>query len=198
MEYFILTQDSRIDVPEAPYELREKVPRQLVSVEKDKIFRQTMAFPLTHTSGWYYGAIIARPVYLVNTGVKEVLSNYDSIILCTPVMFNDQDRGKQQLYWLLNVKRIDSLSTETTFYAPQDLKTLVLDEKKIRDKPVFKIKGIIEEYLVIRLDVAESLLRRDLYGIELKPVLTDQLTREKGNQQVNQQRSEENGRKKFY
>lgn len=174
MEYFILTQDSRIDGPKVPKELIESVPRKICSTQKDKKITEAMAFSLHNSEDWEYSAIIDQPVYLVNTGVKNILVQYDRNIQSTPVMFNDIKKMEQHLYWLIDVKIADCLASETVFHPNRTLKTLVLDEKKVRSIPVFRIGGILEEYFVVRLDVAESLLRREFYGIGLKPVLTNQ------------------------
>lgn len=44
----------------------------------------------------------------------------------------------------------------------------MLDEKKIKNKKIFKIKESDKTLIVVRLDTAESLLRRDFKGIALE------------------------------
>ena len=50
------------------------------------------------------------------------------------------------------------------------VKKIVLDGKKVQGKKIFKIKGGDKPLIVVRLDVAESLLRRGFTGIKLTPL----------------------------
>jgi hypothetical protein len=175
MEYFILTQDSRINGPRLPKELIDLVPRKITTTQKDKQVTEPLAFSLYDSQDWEYSAIIDRPVYLVNTGVKNILEKYDRNIKSTPVMFNDVEKMKQHLYWLTEIRAVDCVAEESVFNPDRTIRKLVLDKKKIRDIPVFRIGNILEEYVVVRLDVAESLLRREFYGIGLNLVLINEL-----------------------
>ena len=44
----------------------------------------------------------------------------------------------------------------------------MLDEKKIKNKKIFKIKESDKTLIVVRLDAAESILRRNYDGIYLE------------------------------
>lgn len=48
------------------------------------------------------------------------------------------------------------------------VKKIVLDEKKIKNKKIFKIKESDKTLIVVRLDAAESILRRNYDGIYLE------------------------------
>lgn len=173
MEYFILTQDRRINVPKLPAELIKAVPKLIVSTSKVRNLTDAMAFPIQNNQDGEYPAVIDQEVYLVNTQVKDVLGHYDWKLASSPTMFNDMHKGQQHLYWVLDIKTVDCLADETIFNPNRTLRKLVLNERKVIHIPMFKIGGILEEYVAVRLDVAESLLRRDIYGIELKPILTN-------------------------
>lgn len=173
MEYFILTQDRRIHVPNLPGELIKTVPKFIVHRVKERQLPDAMAFPIENKQNGEFPAVIDQEVYLVNTQVKEVLSQYDWNLASSPVMFNDLNQCQQHLCWLLDIKAADCLAGETLFNPDRTLRKLVIDEGKASHMPVFRIGGILEEYVAVRLDVAESLLRRDIYGLDLKPVLTN-------------------------
>lgn len=48
---------------------------------------------------------------------------------------------------------------------------VMLDLNKVGEHSIFKIGGIFDDYYVVRLDVAESFLRREAVGISLTEVV---------------------------
>jgi hypothetical protein len=173
MKYFILSQDLRVKGPPVPAEMFNPLQR-IFSIEEAEEFEEAMAFSVNNKEGWEYPAVLDRPIFLVDSMVKNVFSKYDRKIIFNGVMLNDFEHKEQNLYWLMGVQVVDCLSSNSEFYGgSRKIKTLVLDESKIQNYPIFKVGGLLEQYLIIRLDVAESLLRREIYGFELKAVQTD-------------------------
>jgi hypothetical protein len=175
MEYFILRQDSRITPPILPADMLKTLPPQILRKNRPWQIDNSLLFTISGTQDTEYPAFMDRPVFcLVNKAVKDVFCLYNSKITFTPTMLNDKKNQEQHLYWLMDIAGTDCLAAESEFFPTKKIKKIVLDIDKIRRKPIFKIGGILDEYLVIRLDVAESLLRRDtIYGIDIKPVLTN-------------------------
>lgn len=52
---------------------------------------------------------------------------------------------------------------------------MVLDEKRIGAKAIFRVNGTIQKPVIIRRDVAESILRRSMLGIKLECVEAERL-----------------------
>ena len=53
------------------------------------------------------------------------------------------------------------------------IKRIVIDEKKVLESRVFLIDDIKENFIIVNLDVAESILRRGLIGIKFKKIETE-------------------------
>jgi hypothetical protein len=85
-------------------------------------------------------------------------------------MLADVKKMKQNLYWLCIPKDIEALSCQSEFKMDGSLKKLVISEKKVNFRKIFRITGIIEYIVILNQDVAESILRRDFYGITLKKI----------------------------
>lgn len=49
-------------------------------------------------------------------------------------------------------------------------KKLILDADAVSDRYCFRVGGILEQRIIVALPVAESILRRCLYGVDLEPV----------------------------
>ena len=55
-------------------------------------------------------------------------------------------------------------------YPNGTLKELILERKFINDEDVFKVKGTLENFIIVSLPVVESILRRKMYGVAFREV----------------------------
>ena len=116
--------------------------------------------------------ILTEPTYLVSERLKKILQIYDKAISFKGVqLFATAEESKQYpLYWVPCFPTLDCLHEETKKQDNGMLKRLVLDEKKIGRKPVFRIGGLLEYKVAVSLPVAESVLRRRPYGVSLQRI----------------------------
>lgn len=173
MDYFILVQDRRIADAIEPAGLGKMVKRvPFHAAELVALDEQIVPIYLKSGSHKRYIDFIENPVTLVSDQLKQILEKYEPKLFFKPMMLMELGKRppRQELYWLMAAQRIDCLSPQSEFNINGTLKRLVIDDKKISREKIFQIKGIIEDLLLIRLDVAESLLRRDFTGIKLKKV----------------------------
>ena len=71
-------------------------------------------------------------------------------------------------YWTFFPMEADCLHESVEILPNGEMKEMLLDTNKIPGVPVFKVAGIRVHRIIITLPVAESLLRRQLFGISLK------------------------------
>jgi len=50
------------------------------------------------------------------------------------------------------------------------VKQIVLNQMCLPPEPIFRVGGMLEYRVVVELSVAESILRRSPYGVDLTPV----------------------------
>ncbi|MBC2582568.1 serine protease [Clostridium sp. DJ247] len=142
-------------------------PKILKGVKKDEM---PIQFDIKEKSSSEYIDFIEKPVPLVSDNLKKLLQKYDKKIFFKPIVLCDRKQEKQDLYWLMVPDSIDCLSDKSEFNKDGTLKRLVIDKKKVGNFKIFKVNGIIEDLMLVRLDAAESILRRDFTGIKLKKV----------------------------
>lgn len=173
MQYFLLSSGEHT---------RRLIAGELVSLMPGRLLTKAQAGKLDDTIVMHidsqteepYPDVITRPVYLISNGVRLLLGKYDRSIIFKAVPLIDRRTGEQQLYWGFGLDEIECLSDQTVYDKGYQIQEIVLDETKIGNKAVFKLGGALGKYLIVRLDVAESLLRRPFYGIDLTPVRTEQ------------------------
>jgi len=101
--------------------------------------------------------------------MKKIIEKYDRNIVFKTLVLIDSLHDRQENYSLPIFEEIECLSDKAELNLNKTVvKKIVLNKEKIKDKKIFKIKESSKPLIVIRLDVAESLLRRDFRGIKLE------------------------------
>jgi hypothetical protein len=168
MDYFILSCGEYINPPRSS-ELDKLAPGRVLSKEEAGKLDDMNVIKVKLETGERYADIYIRPIYLINDEMKTLFYKYDNSLVFKAVRLID-DSGRQTLYWIMGLDAVECLSDKAEFTPRRTLRHLVLDQDKIGKKPIFTVAGLLEKYIIVRLDVAESLLRREFYGIELKKI----------------------------
>lgn len=113
--------------------------------------------------------ILKEPTYMVSDEVKRLFELYEPEIEWKAVQLFplDEECKVLPLYWVPFFPLLDCLHTTAKKYTNGTVESLVLDAKVCSDKTIFRVDGLLEYKVMISLPVAESLLRRRLYGIGL-------------------------------
>lgn len=111
---------------------------------------------------------IEKPERVVSDQLKSVFESLNFQIRFKRIDLVDHARKSHKIYWRMQIPAIDCLSDKSEFHLNQTIKRLVLDPDKVSGKHLFMCKGLLEPYVVISLEGAESLLRRSLTGFKLQ------------------------------
>ena len=110
--------------------------------------------------------IIEKPVFLLSRAAMEVTGLYDSNIPFLFFVLFDTDKGECASYFSPVLEEEDCLAQKP---GPGQ-RELILDRSKMRGTPLFRVRVGAENMIVIRMDLAESLLERNIIGLELKEI----------------------------
>lgn len=173
MQYFLLKSGEYTRTLEAD-QLPGRMSERLLTKAHALMLEDTHVVPICSQTDEPYPDVICHPAYLMSNGVRLLLEKYDRSLVFKAVPLIDQRTGEQHLYWAMGLDEIECLSDKTVYDKGRQIRDIVLDETQINNKAIFKVGGTLGKYLIVRLDVAESLLRRPFYGICLRPVRTEQ------------------------
>ncbi|MCL1989319.1 MAG: hypothetical protein FWG67_00350 [Defluviitaleaceae bacterium] len=113
--------------------------------------------------------IYTWPLYLVSEKVKEVIEAYEHRVIFKPVILANIEHRIQKRYHLMMVDQIDAIAKETT-YRLDKITKLVIDESKTEGRGIFEISTSKDHYLIVKLNVMESMLRRDVQGLDWEEI----------------------------
>ena len=172
MEYLIMSQDNRWGDVIEPI----GVPR----TNKGELIKESPVYQDEIPPVQYYIKekkqnniidLLERPIPLISDKLKTILMTLEKSIVFSPVVLADLKLGTQFLYWHMEPQSIECLSPETEFNKNGTIKKLVIDAKKASGYRVFRVKNTIENFTIINLIVAESILRRGFTGIKMIKII---------------------------
>lgn len=117
-----------------------------------------------------YPDLIERPLFLVSDEFKKVFRIYQKEYTYHAVVLTERIRQSQKVYWHVELPERDCLSDKTEYYKNSTFKKIVIDEEKAEESSFFKITNYMHTFYIVRLDFAESLLRRGINGFSLKGI----------------------------
>lgn len=117
--------------------------------------------------------IIVFPYLLISVLLKKVLTAYEPLVEYKDVVVLDKINKQYALYYLPILETVDCLHETSQFNLDRSvIKKAVFDPEKTAtaNKSIFRIGGVKNTYIAVRLDLAESLLRRKAVGVYLEPI----------------------------
>lgn len=174
MAYFVMEQDKRYgDVPRLQHIQRYIELRYLPHLQSHHV-PDTLPLQVSATRDSMYTEVLSEGLYLVSTKLQKIIAMYEPhhIWKTTPLM--DKENQKQTLYYLPIFPEIEVLSPHSQFNLDHSRITqLVLDADKVAGRKVFRVKESEIPLVIVSLDVAESIMRRDFIGVSLTPVAVE-------------------------
>lgn len=111
-----------------------------------------------------------RPRVIISDAMKLLLDKYNSNLQFKIIHAIDQVNSMQTTYWFVEIPAVECTSAQCQLNNNGTIKELSLDYSQIQKHHIFTIEDISEPYVVISLELAESMLRRSMRGFLLTRV----------------------------
>lgn len=173
MDYFIMKTDERVcKMPEI------QLPKELFLLkqakEKVKDIPNVSIAYISGNSGLNieYADYYEKPIPLIAEKFQKILQKYQQDALFHRVTLIEKETGQQKPYYFLLPPEIVCVDKVASKYDEAgNIQDFVLDIEKVGKQRIFLAKDY-KKKLLVRLDVAESILRREPNGIWFEPVQT--------------------------
>ena len=174
MDYFLLKQDEWYTDTPLLYDVMKKVDIRDINREDEHRISDTVIFYVKAKVDSSYTDVLDSQLYLVTENLKNIIEKYDTDIAFKFIPLIDSENKRQENYFLPVFEEVEALSPNSVFNLNKTvIKKIILDDKKIKGKKVFKIKESVKPLIVVRLDAAESILRRNFKGIKLERLVVE-------------------------
>ena len=174
MDYFLLKQDERYkNTPYLSNVFKKINIKDLNLFDCNKI-NNILVFSVQNERNTTFLDVLDNQIYLISKEMKKILDKFNADILFKDVALLDHYNKRQGNYSLPIFKEINALSDRSEFNMNKTIvKKIVLDSQKIKGEKIFKLAESSKTLVVVRLDVAEFLLRRNFKGIKLERLEID-------------------------
>jgi len=172
MDYFIMQQDPQINNivvlknwQSAIYDDAPEYHIAPISIKTRTVFVEDQLYN-------EYPDFLAEPIPLIAKDLMQVITLYQKDIIMHPVVLIEKKTKLQTVYYSLNIPEIECASEKSKLDHIGKIKELVIDKNTVAGKRIFRVAGY-EKRIIVRLDVAESILRRETYGITFEKLNSD-------------------------
>lgn len=169
MDYFLLKQDMRYtDIPRLE-PITQQIPVwKLPQLQPDDI-AQPLALYIRSEEESEFLDYMEEAVPLLSERMMKLWAMYDPAMVFRIVVLMDRERRLQVPYYIPFPVIADVLHPDSQWNQDRRLlKHIILDAAKLQQRKIFRIAGSTRPEIVVRLDTAESMLRRDMTGIRLE------------------------------
>lgn len=150
MKYFKLTHNEKDYMPKV-INWYEKINPQYLCKEKYKKIPKNVLLDMKLADDYVYTDVIIHPFLMVSKEACQVISMYDKRIpFINAILLDIRNKG-QVVYYIPILEQIKSL-----------------DREEVGTQVLFRVDDQMDRNIYIRLDLVESLLKRDACGICLE------------------------------
>lgn len=114
--------------------------------------------------------LIQSPVTIFSNRLRDIINAYEEDLIFKELSLIHQNNALLYSYVQIFMEHLNVLSEQVEFYPTGMPKQLILDRKKIGNHQIFRLDGPYRKDPIISMPLAESLLRRDIIGINFEEV----------------------------
>ena len=171
MKYFVLALNKRFDAAPIIMGASQKIDTRYINTESASKLPQRELLFVDAYMGGAFPDVFSFPLFLVSEKVFDVIKMYEPGAVSKQVILLDGKYAQSGTYFLPILKSVDCIHPDTGKISDwRYVERLVLERDKLCKEAIFRPAGVSHAAAVVRLDLAESILKRGAKGIGLMPV----------------------------
>lgn len=169
MRYFLVKQDKEYTKMPRIVNWFGKIKTECIGPGGYEQLEDDYVFMIEYKENTEYTDLVMEPFYMISNMMKYVLKVYEPNLAFTDLYLLDKKTKKAYEYYIPHLKEYDCLTAKSKIeFQGTQLSHGELDLEKLGDHSIFYLARMKKKHLVIREDLAESLLRRGFYGVNLE------------------------------
>ena len=170
MKYFVLTLHPSYQAPTIKNWQGILDSRTLAKKKKPLIPKHTL-FQTNPQLKAVFTDLIFHPCFMVTKQVMDVIKLYEPSLYFERLVLSEAQTKKIHTYCIPILEELSVLTSNSRVGRDRvTLEHIEIDYQKTKGKAIFQMKYQDKVYILANLDLVESLLRRQITGIDLKEV----------------------------
>ncbi|MCM1235856.1 MAG: hypothetical protein NC489_37670 [Ruminococcus flavefaciens] len=171
MKYFLLKTDPQFDTSPVIAGWFQKIDRRNIQLGKSHDIENRQLFFIESNPITVFPDVLSFPAFMVTEKLRDVIRLYEPKMLFKEIVLLDQKYAKACTYHLPVLEYVDCLTGGSIL--TKDRSTIIsaeIDPSKINEHSIAYIASVSNLYIIARLDIVESFLRRGAQGISLTDI----------------------------
>ncbi len=147
---------------------------RLIKWETYHKLKNRLVYRINPTENIIFTDIISFPFLLVSPMVRSVIKMYGDKVVFKEVILLSAEKGFEEVYYLPVMEETDQINLLYVKTRQNYIQQTKIPEW-VGERNIFWVRKNGKRYTIINLDLAESLLRRNAVGLELKEVYLSQI-----------------------
>lgn len=167
MRYFV-TEVSKNFMAPSPVDWFGVIDKKTLSLKKFYQMPKHLLFPVEKRMQVVFTDILTFPCFMVSGMVRDVINKYIPSTCFLRIVLYDKERKRSMAYYIPELEQIKY--TETRNAKVLDARHISVQKEDIKGKIIFEISNGLSSHVVMRMDLVESILRREAIGIGLQSI----------------------------
>lgn len=167
MKYFIVEVDKNY-VPPTPNGWNGIIDRKTLSGKKPCQVQKHMLFQVEAHMQMVFTDVLTFPCFMVSSKVRDIIKKYDSYVRFARIILFDKERKNSMVYYIPFMEQVDY--EEVRDETDKNVWHIQVRKEDIKEKIIITIKNNVNYHVIMRMDLVESILRRDAIGIGLREI----------------------------
>lgn len=167
MKYFI-TEVSKNYMAPLPTDWFGIIDRKTLSLKKIYQMPKHLMIPVEKRMQTVFTDILTFPCFMVSEMVRDVIKQYDSSLYFLRIILYDKEHKKSMAYYIPDLKQIKFAEKRDTVV--HNIRHISVQQEDIKEKVIVEISNGISFHVIMRMDLVESILRREAIGIGLRKI----------------------------
>lgn len=171
MKYFLLKADSQFDTAPVIIDWFQKIDRRNIQLGKSHNIENRQLFFIESNPVTTFPDVLSFPAFMVTEKLRDVIKLYEPKILFKEIILLDQKYGKACTYHLPILEYVDCLTDGSILTMDRSaIISAEIEPSKMNGHSIAYVASVSNLYIIARLDIVESFLRRGAQGISLTDI----------------------------
>ena len=167
MKYFLVEVNEKYIAP-VPVGWYGIIDKKTLSKKSPYQIGKHLLFPVESNMQMVFTDVMTSPCFMVSETVRNVIRKYDSFIYFIRIILLDKEHRQSMAYYIPYLDTVPYTIRKDVDKGGKPY--FAVDKKSVEEKAVAEITDGHNSHVIMRMDLIESILRRQAVGIGLREI----------------------------